>query len=120
MSTMTTFVGRGSLWILNSSSIPTLLERLSPSFTPASQVQSTSRSQSQSQAALEDENYHVSRVCQRLLVYISKHRPTLFVPHVPAIVKTIVSDESDPVVDTCIRLLAAVTKTDPKVVPHNE
>jgi sister-chromatid-cohesion protein PDS5 len=116
-STMATFLRRSSLWIVNTSSIPTLLERISPSFTPASQFQP--QSQAQAQAAIENENTRVADISYRLLMFTARHCPMLFESHVGLLVKMVLDDKDERSTEIALRALAAVTRVDEKTVPKD-
>jgi len=115
--TMATFLRRSSLWVVNTSSIPTLLERISPSFTPASQLQP--QSQSQAQATIENENTRVADISYRLLMFIAKHCPMIFESHVGLLTKMVSDDKDERSTEIALRALAAVTRVDEKAVPKD-
>lgn len=116
-STMATFLRRSSLWIVNTSSISTLLERISPSFTPASQYQP--QSQAQAQATIENENTRVADISYWLLMFIAKHCPMIFEPHVGLLTKMVSDDKDERSTEIALRALAAVTRVDEKAVPKD-
>ena len=116
-STMATFLRRSSLWIVNTSSIPTLLERISPSFTPASQIQP--QSQSHAQAVIDNENTRVADISYRLLMFIAKHCPMTFEAHVGLLTKMVSDDEDERSTEIGLRALAALTRADEKAVPKD-
>jgi sister-chromatid-cohesion protein PDS5 len=116
-STMATFLRRSSLWVANTSSISTLLERISPSFTPASQYQP--QSQSQALATIENENTRVADISYRLLMFIAKHCPMIFEPHVGLLTKMVSDDKDERSTEIALRALAAVTRVDEKAVPKD-
>lgn len=116
-STLATFLRRSSLWIVNTSSIPTLLERISPSFTPTSQFQP--HSQSQAQAAIDNENTRVADISYRLLVFTAKHCPMIFESHVGLLTKMVSDDKDERSTEIALRGLAAVTRVDEKAVPKD-
>ena len=116
-STMATFLRRSSLWVVNTSSISTLLERISPSFTPASQYQP--QSQSQAQATIENENTRVADISYRLLMFIAKHCPMIFESHVGLLTKMVSDDKDERCTEIALRALSAVTRVDEKAVPKD-
>ena len=113
-STMATFLRRSSLWVVNTSSISTLLERISPSFTPASQYQP--QSQSQAQTTIENENTRVADISYRLLMFIAKHCPMIFESHVGLLTKMVSDDKDERCTEIALRALSAVTRVDEKAV----
>jgi sister chromatid cohesion protein PDS5 len=116
-STMATFLRRSSLWIVNTSSIPILLEHISPSFTPASQFQP--QSQAQAHAAIDHENARVADISYRLLMFIAKHCPMIFESHVGLLTKMVSDDQDEMSTDIALRALAGVTRVDEKAVPKD-
>jgi len=116
-STLAIFVRRSSLWIVNTSSVPTLLERISPSFTPASQFQP--QSQSQAQAIIDNDNARVVDISYRLLGFIAKHCPMIFESHVGMLTKMVSNDQDERSTEIALRALAAVTRVDEKAVPKD-
>src|SRR5258706_14217807 len=114
-STMATFLRRSSLWVVNTSSISTLFERISPSFTPESQYQP--QSQSQAQATIENENTRVADISYPLLMFIAKHCPMIFESHVGLLTKMVSDGKDGGSTEISLRALDAVNRVDAKTVP---
>lgn len=87
LSTMTIFLRRATLRIVNQSSVPTLIKRIQKS-APS------------------------SKHAQQLLTFISKHCPMLFKPHVSELTKAIADEKSVVLVEVGMHALATVAKAD--------
>lgn len=87
LSTMTIFLRRATLRIVNQSSISTLIKR----------VQKSAPS---------------SKHAQQLLTFISKHCPSLYKPHVSELTKAIADERNVILVEVGMHALAAVAKAD--------
>ncbi|KAG0700591.1 armadillo-type protein [Suillus ampliporus] len=85
LGTMTVFLRRSTLRIVNQSSIPTLVKR----------VQKTD-----------------SKHAQTLLTYISKHCPALYKPHISELTKAIADEKNPRLVEVGMQALAAVSRSD--------
>ncbi|KAH7910374.1 armadillo-type protein [Hygrophoropsis aurantiaca] len=91
LPTMTTFLRRATLRIINQSSIPTLIKRLQKSTTSTTETQKNA---------------------QLLLTYMSKHCPALYKPHVGELTKAIADDKNARLVEVGLQALAAVVRWD--------
>lgn len=87
LSTMTIFLRRATLRIVNQSSISTLIKKVQKSAPP-------------------------SKHAQQLLTFISKHCPILYKPHVSELTKAIADEGNVILVEVGMHALAAVTKVD--------
>ena len=87
LSTMTIFLRRATLRIVNQSSIPTLIKRIQKS-APS------------------------SKHAQQLLTFISKHRPILYKPHVSELTKAIADEKNVILVEVGTHALATLAKAD--------
>ncbi|KAG2124196.1 armadillo-type protein [Suillus clintonianus] len=85
LGTMTVFLRRATLRIVNQSSIPTLIKR----------VQRAD-----------------SKHAQTLLTYISKHCPALYKPHISELTKAIADEKNPRLVEVGMQALAAVSRSD--------
>ncbi|KAG1732950.1 armadillo-type protein [Suillus lakei] len=85
LGTMTVFLRRAALRIVNQSSIPTLIKR----------VQRAD-----------------SKHAQTLLTYISKHCPALYKPHISELTKAIADEKNARLVEVGMQALAAVSRSD--------
>lgn len=145
LSTFTTFLRRSSLRLINQSSIPTLLKRMQ---NPSSR---SSHSESQSQALSAGASASASTMAnnmssaqaaaknaQAILIYVSKHLPQLYKPHIAELTKGIALSANDKPsstrnsrntsgtastdeekmksVEVCLQALACVGSWDEKVV----
>lgn len=104
---MSTLLRRSSLRFINQSSLPTLIKRLQKG-DPAGDGHGTS------QAQLSANN------AEAVLVYISKHCPALYKPHVPELTKAIADEKNPRLVEVCLQALAAVVKWDEKLAPTDK
>lgn len=87
LQTMTIFLRRATLRIVNQSSIPTLIKR----------IQKSSPS---------------SKHAQQLLTFISKHCPILYKPHVSELTKAIADEKNVTLVEIGTHALATLAKVD--------
>jgi len=87
LSTMTIFLRRATLRIVNQSSISTLIKRVQKSATS-------------------------SKYAQQLLTFASKHCPILYKPHVSELTKAIADERNVVLVEVAMHALAAVAKAD--------
>ncbi|KAL4078145.1 armadillo-type protein [Scleroderma yunnanense] len=91
LSTMSTFLRRCTLRIINQSSISLLFKRLQKPSAPAS---------------LTTKHVH------QLLTYISKHCPVLYKAHISELTKAIADEKNPILVEVGMQALAAVVRTD--------
>jgi len=96
--TMTAFLRRSSLRIVNQSSIPTLVRR----------VQKASEGSPQVDAARSAEHW---------MTFISKHQPALYKLHVGELAKAIADERNVKLVEVSLQALAATVQWDPKLAP---
>lgn len=101
--TMAALLRRSSPWLLNQSSIPTLIKRVQKGH-----GNSTSQS------------HETASYAQTLLTYISKHSPALYKPHISELTKAIADEKNTTLVEVCLRALAGVVKWDPKLAPTDK
>ncbi|EGO03586.1 hypothetical protein SERLA73DRAFT_46084 [Serpula lacrymans var. lacrymans S7.3] len=94
LSTMTVFLRRATLRIVNQSSIPTLIKRIQKS------GDSNAKNQSSGKHA------------QTLLTYVSKHCPTLYKPHVSELTKSIADEKNPKLVEVSLHALASLVASD--------
>lgn len=103
MSTMSTFLRRSSLRIVNQSSIPTLVKRVQKD-----------DGNSTSQAHLAANNAHI------LLSFTSKHCPALYKAHVGELTKAIADEKNPRLVEVCLQALSAVVRWDGKLASSDK
>jgi sister-chromatid-cohesion protein PDS5 len=102
-ATMTTLLRRCTFWILNPSSIPTLIKRIQKGHGNAT-------SQSHATAA------HA----QTLLTFISKHSPAFYKAHISELTKAIADEKNSTLVEVCLHALAGVLEWDDKLAPTDK
>ena len=99
--TMTIFLRRATLHIVNQSSIPTLIKRL--------------------QKGTEgDELTDTARIAKTWLAFVSKHQPPLYKHHVGELSKAIANEANPVLVETSLQALAVVAKWDEKLAPNDK
>ncbi|KAH9990948.1 armadillo-type protein [Russula compacta] len=106
LPTMTVFLRRGSLRLVNQSSIPFLLRHL--------QRGDHTDDGYGTQAQLLANNAQV------ILSSISKHCPIIYKAHVGALIKAIADEKNTRLVGVCIQALAALAKYDDDLVPGDK
>lgn len=99
--TMTTFLRRASLRIVNQSSIPTFIRR----------VQKASEGSSQADTSHSAEFW---------LTYVSKHLPALYKLHIGELTKAIADERNEKLVEVSLQALAAAVNWDPKLHPTDK
>ncbi|KAL0069681.1 Sister chromatid cohesion protein pds5 [Marasmius tenuissimus] len=107
LSTMTIFLRRASLWIVNSSSIPTLLRT-------AQHGKATAKGRTMTKANQSAGNALV------LLNWMAKHCPALFKSHVDALVSVIQDGNNEKSVTIALQALAEVCRCDKSVAPSEQ
>nr|WJN24945.1 cohesin maintenance factor [Sporisorium sorghi] len=109
LETLTVFIRSGSYFILNRSSVPTLIRKLS--HTASQQRSMASQSQSQgaaSELATEAETHRAS--ANLLLEFIAKRCPAMLAMHVPELCKALFDESNAMLTQTCLQGLAAVAQ----------
>jgi sister-chromatid-cohesion protein PDS5 len=95
LGTMAAVVRRGSLHLINTSSIPTLVKRV----------------QRGEQAAAP---------AHTLLTYASKHCPALYTSHVAELAKALTDEKNPQLVEVCLQALAGVVQWDNSLYPTDK
>ncbi|KLO11387.1 ARM repeat-containing protein [Schizopora paradoxa] len=108
LPTMLAFVRQASLWIVNQSSVPTLIKRLRRADASAASQNSNRRADAAADNA------------QKLLTVMSKHLPTIFKSHVSELIKCIAEDANARLVEACLQALAAVSRAINGVAPTDK
>lgn len=103
---MMSFFRLSSLWIVNQSSIPTILKRIQKQDF-LSKDKNVERAQKIADSA---------RV---LLTTISKSCPAVLRSHVSELLK-VIAEEKDPGLELCLQALAAVSKQEPSLTPSDK
>lgn len=106
--TLMSVLRQGSLWLINQSSIPTLIK----------QVLKGKESSGRSSAAVKVQT--ASTNARLLLTTISKHCPELYRAHVSQLLKAIADDKSERLIEIALQALAAVSKHDSGVIPSDK
>lgn len=102
-ATMAALLRRSSSWILNQSSIPTLIKRVQKGHGNAT-----------------SQSHETAAHAQTLLTYISKHSPAFYKPHVSELTKAIADEKNTTLVEVCLRALAGVLEWDAKLAPTDK
>jgi sister-chromatid-cohesion protein PDS5 len=110
-TTMQIFIRRASLWLINSSSVGTLVELVSSSSGPPASRSKKGSKQAKSNGNSNDD-YHwevkMADQAQRILVYISKHCAALYYGHLALLAKEVHAASTPASLETSLRALAAV------------
>ncbi|KAH9985602.1 armadillo-type protein [Russula vinacea] len=107
LPTMTVFLRRASLCLINQSSVPPLLRHLQ-------RGDSMGDGYGTSQAQLLANN------AQTILTSISKHCPIIYKAHVGALTKAIAEEKNARLVGVCLQALSALAKCDNELVPGDK
>ena len=107
LPTMTVFLRRASLCLINQSSIPSLLRHLQRG-DPTGDGYGTSQAQILANSA------------QMILTSISKHCPILYNAHVGALTKAIADEKNVRLIRVCLQALAALAKCDGEPLPEDK
>uniref|UniRef100_D8QDI4 Uncharacterized protein n=1 Tax=Schizophyllum commune (strain H4-8 / FGSC 9210) TaxID=578458 RepID=D8QDI4_SCHCM len=108
LQTMSIFLRRSSLRIINTSSIPTLLRRMRAGADGSDRRKSNA---AQLQARISAEH------ARTVLRYVSKHAPALFMPHAAALGAIVSKSEDAAVLETGLQALAALAMHDETLAP---
>lgn len=111
LDTITIFIRSASYMILNRSSVPTLIKKLSHNGGSASQrskAASTSQSQSQSGDLSDAETHRAT--ANELLEFIAKRCPAMLSMHVPELSRALFEDSNAMLTQTCLQGLASVAQ----------
>ncbi|KAG8829342.1 hypothetical protein FRC17_006732 [Serendipita sp. 399] len=112
-TTMQIFFRRASLWLINSSSIPTLLDIVSTSKTQSSPGKAAKGKKNISQSATQtgDEfDIKLMETARRILFSIAKCLPELFYSHLPRLAKEVHAKSTTASLESALRALAAVAQ----------
>lgn len=96
METLSNVQRKASLWIINTSSIPSLIKRIQRAPT---QQQDDSNS---------SETEQFSSVAKVALTFVSKHCPTVYKPHVGEFAKALADEKNAQLGEVALQALAAV------------
>ncbi|KAN0111727.1 Armadillo-type fold [Russula decolorans] len=107
LPTMTVFLRRASLCLVNQSSVPPLLRHLQ-------RGDPTGDGYGTSQAQLLANN------AETVLISISKHCPIIYRAHVGALTKAIADEKNARLVGVCLQALSALAKCDDELVPRDK
>ena len=113
VDTLTVFIRSGAYFILNRSSVPTLIRKLSHSASSASQRSkagaASSSSQSQGGSDVSDAETHRASAAE-LLEFIAKRCPAMLAMHVPELCKALFDESNALLTQTCLQGLASVAQ----------
>jgi sister-chromatid-cohesion protein PDS5 len=104
---METVLRRGSLHIINQSSIPTLVKRVQRG-DPSGDGHGTSQAQQTANQAFT------------LLTYAAKHCPAVYKPHVSELTKAFGDERNPRLVEICLQALAGAVQWDNSLYPSDE
>ncbi|RPD56961.1 hypothetical protein L226DRAFT_491089 [Lentinus tigrinus ALCF2SS1-7] len=128
VGTMTVFLRRSSLHIVNQTSIPTFVKRVQKGFEPASVAYSqTQPSANQSFSVYaagnsepEGRAQQTAHAAQLWMTYISKHCPAMYKAHIGEFSKAIADERNVRLVEVCLQAMAAAAMSDPKLAPSDK
>ncbi|KAI0747029.1 armadillo-type protein [Daedaleopsis nitida] len=128
VGTMSVFLRRSSLHIVNQSSIPTLIKRVQKGSDPLSSVafSQTQPSANQSFSVFasgnepEGRTQQTAHAAQLWMTYMSKHCPALYQSHIGEFSKAIADERNARLVEVCLHALAAAAMADAKVAPSDK
>nr|WJN24940.1 cohesin maintenance factor [Moesziomyces parantarcticus] len=108
LDTLTVFIRMGAYLILNRSSVPTLIRKLSAA--PAARGKQAAQSQSQgsSDGAADAETHRAS--AKELLEFMAKKCPAMLGMHVPELCRALFDESNAMLTQTCLQALAAVAQ----------
>ncbi|KAG8757054.1 hypothetical protein FRC14_002423 [Serendipita sp. 396] len=121
-TTMQIFFRRASLWLINPSSIPTLLDIVSTSRSPGSPGKASRNKKKTQSASQVDETVDVKLmdVAQRLLLFIAKSLPELFYSHLPRLAKEVHANNTAVSLEASLRALASVARLGTDQHPNDQ
>ncbi|CAE6540975.1 unnamed protein product [Rhizoctonia solani] len=116
LETMSWFLRRASLHIVNQSSIPTLVKKLKLADQPNTESQAlvgTGGDESSQQTHAEI----IADRAQSVLECMSKFNPAVYAPHVAELVKALAGEKHPRLVQYCTQALAAIVSLDSSLAP---
>ena len=129
LGTMTIFLRRASLHIVNQSSIPTFIKRVQKGSEPPSSV-AYSQTQSQNIQSFsmyaaggsepEGRTQQAAHAAQMWMTFVAKHCPALYKAHIGEISKAVADEKNTRLVEVCLHGLAAAARWDPKSAPTDK
>ncbi|KAI0336697.1 hypothetical protein GY45DRAFT_1315302 [Cubamyces sp. BRFM 1775] len=131
VGTMSIFLQRATLHLVNSSSIPTFIKRVQKGFEPSAVAYSQTQTQTLGQTFSmfvsgagsnepEGRAQHAAHSAQLWLTYLSKHCPAVYKAHVGEFSKAIADERNARLVEACLQALAAVASWDAKLAPSDK
>ncbi|KAI0634818.1 armadillo-type protein [Trametes polyzona] len=133
VNTMSIFLRRATLHIVNPSSVPTFIKRVQKGFEPSAVAYSQTQTQNLGQtfsmfvgagasanAEPEGRAQHAAYSAQAWLTFISKHCPALYKAHVGEFTKAIADERNARLVEVCLHALAAAAAWDGKLAPSDK
>ncbi|TFK86665.1 hypothetical protein K466DRAFT_492369 [Polyporus arcularius HHB13444] len=128
VGTMTIFLRRSSLHIVNQSSIPTFVKRVQKGSESSSVAYSqTQPSANQSFSVFASGNsepegraQQTAHAAQVWMTYISKHCPAMYKAHIGEFSKAIADERNARLVEVCLHAMAAAAMSDAKLAPSDK
>ncbi|KAG9103997.1 hypothetical protein FRC06_006261 [Ceratobasidium sp. 370] len=114
LETMSWFLRRASLHIVNQSSVPTLVKRLKLADAPNSESQAVAGDM---EGVQQTHAEIIADRAQSLLECISKYHPAIYKPHVGELVKALADEKHPKLMQYCAQALAAVVRLDGTLAP---
>ncbi|KDQ08190.1 hypothetical protein BOTBODRAFT_118968 [Botryobasidium botryosum FD-172 SS1] len=96
LETMTALVRRCSLWIINPSSVSTLVKRV------------------------QKGDHYTSTNAATVLSYLSKFNPAILKSHIAEFTRGVLEDKSTALVEVCLQALAALSRWEPGLSPNDK
>ncbi|KAF8605742.1 cohesin-associated protein Pds5 [Ceratobasidium sp. AG-I] len=114
LDTMSWFLRRASLHIVNQSSIPTLVKKLKLVETPNSESQAVA---AEVEGTQQTHAEVIADRAQAVLECISKNHPAVYKPHVGELIKALADEKHPKLVQCCAQALASVVRFDGSLAP---
>ncbi|QRV81905.1 sister chromatid cohesion protein [Ceratobasidium sp. AG-Ba] len=114
LETMSWFLRRASLHIVNQSSVPTLVKKLRLADTPNSESQAVA---GEVEGVQQTHAEIIADRAQDLLECISKYHPAVYKPHVGELIKALADEKHPKLMQYCAQALAAVVRLDGSLAP---
>ncbi|KAG8727483.1 hypothetical protein FRC12_022466, partial [Ceratobasidium sp. 428] len=114
LETMSWFLRRASLHIVNQSSVPTLVKKLRLADTPNSESQAVA---GDIEGVQQTHAEIIADRAQSLLECISKFHPAVYKPHVGELIKALADEKHPKLMQYCAQALASVVRLDGTLAP---
>ncbi|EIW55568.1 uncharacterized protein TRAVEDRAFT_73422 [Trametes versicolor FP-101664 SS1] len=133
VNTMSIFLRRCTLHLVNPSAVPTFIKRVQKGFEPSAVAYSQTQTQTLGQtfsmfvgstgagsSEPEGRAQHAAHSAQLWLTHISKHCPALYKAHIGEFSKAIADERNARLVEACLHALAAAAAWDEKLAPTDK